>query len=907
MRLHRLIAPLGFAAAVLAALPAMSQEVPVETYTLPNGLTVILHVDRKLPQVTINTWFSVGSKDEAPGRSGFAHLFEHLMFMGTARVPTGQFDQIMEGGGGANNASTSSDRTNYFSYGPSSLLPTLLWLDADRLDGLGKAMTQEKLDLQRNVVRNERRENYENRPYGMSEIIIADAIYPPDHPYHHTTIGSHEDLEAAKVQDVKDFFGTYYVPGNASLVVAGDFDPSAAKKVIAETFGAVPAQPLPQHLTAPPVVMDHEVRRMATDKVEFPRLYLVWHSPRIYADGDAQMDLTAAILSDGSSGRLFKRLVQDEQLAQEVVVYNYSKELDGEFHIEVTAAEGADLERIKRVVLEELDKYKREGPTDAELKRVKAANESQFLRRMESLVQRADMINGYEHYFGEPDGFKRDLARYTAATTQSLREWADRVFTDGRLDLRILPEGAKVPEADLDKRPPDFPQAPANPPVPETLTLADGVPVYVVSRPGTGLFSAALVVDGGERLVPSDKAGLGSLLATMLTKGAGGRDAAAFSDAVSSLGATIDASTNWHHFQVVVTGLTSKLAPTLDLFADAVLRPSLTEKDFAREKELALAAIKARAERPQTVAGMAARALTFGKEDPRGRASTGYQDTVESIARQDLAAWLPRLLNPGVARLVVVGDVEPNALKAALDKRFAAWKGSEKAPALPAAVVTPPPGRIVLVDRPGAPQTVIYMMRPVAPSDEKLRAVRDSINTLFGGAFTSRLNQNIREKHGYSYGAGSAFRQDADQFMFLASASVQTAVTGAALGEFRNEFGSIASGNVTSGELDKAVRSTRFDLVNSAETTSGLAETLASFVEGGLPLDQVKRELAALDAVNLQEVNAQAKSGDFAFGSFLVVLVGDKASVLPQLKQAGFPEPQLASPEGDLLPAGGKG
>ena len=302
------------------------------------------------------------------------------MFMGTKRVPGNQFDMIMEGGGGANNASTSEDRTNYFSWGPSSQLPTLMWLDADRLEGLGKAMTQEKLDKQRSIVRNERRQYVENRPYGKAGLIIPDALYPEGHPYHHSVIGSHEDLEAATLKDVKDFFATYYVPGNASLVVAGDFDREQVKKLIADTFGVVAAQPLPQHLTAEPVTLEREVRRMATDKVRFPRLYLVWHSPRAYDTGDAELDLVAPILSDGRSGRLFKRLVLDEHLAQDVVVYQSSRELISEFHIEATAAEGSDLERIKRVVLEELERFKKDGPTEAELARVKAAAEADFLR-----------------------------------------------------------------------------------------------------------------------------------------------------------------------------------------------------------------------------------------------------------------------------------------------------------------------------------------------------------------------------------------------------------------------------------------------------------------------------------------------------------------------------------------------
>ena len=477
----------------LAAGGSMAATLPVETYTLPNGLTVILHEDHSQPMVTINTWFAVGSKDESPGRTGFAHLFEHLMFMGTERVPDNQFDMLMERGGGANNASTSNDRTNYYSWGPRSLLPTLLWLDADRLEGLSRAMTQEKLDLQRNVVRNERRQSYENQPYGAAELMVSDAMWPQGHPYHHPVIGSHEDLEAATVEDVKGFFDTYYVPGNASLVVAGDFDPAEAKKLIASTFGAVPVRPLPEHRTAAPVTLEREVRRLATDRVRFPRLYLVWHSPAAYQDGDADMDVLSSVLAAGTTGRLVERLVMKDQLAQQVQVYQDSRELGSEFHIEATAAEGADLEHIKQVVLEEIARLQKEGPTAAELARVKAATESGYLRMKENLDRRADLLNAYRAAYGEANSFDRDLARRLAPTSESVQKWAREVLGEGRLDLRVLPLEAEATTASLDQRPGNLPEIPAEPAVPVKLTLKNGQPLYVVSKPGSGLFSGHVI------------------------------------------------------------------------------------------------------------------------------------------------------------------------------------------------------------------------------------------------------------------------------------------------------------------------------------------------------------------------------------------------------------------------------
>ncbi len=894
----RLPAALTSIAVLLTATFAVAATPATETYTLPNGLTVILHPDDAQPMVTINTWFHVGSKDEAPGRTGFAHLFEHLMFMGTERVPDNQFDVLMERGGGANNASTGADRTNYYSWGPRSLLPTLLWLDADRLEALSANMTQEKLDLQRDVVRNERRQNIENQPYGKAELMIPGALYPAGHPYHHPIIGSHEDLEAATVDDVKNFFDTYYVPGNASLVVAGDFDPAEAKDLIARTFGAVTARPLPEHRTAAPVTLEREVRRMAVDRVRYPRLYLAWHSPAAYADGDADMDLIASLLADGETGRLYERLVLQEKLAQRVVVYQYSKELGSEFHIEATAAEGADLEHIKRVILDEIVRLQADGPTEAELARVKAASESGFLRQKESVRRRADWLNAFRKAYGEADSFDRELARRLSPTPASIRHWSAAVLGEGRVDLRVLPEDAAVATADLDQRPDNLPERPAQPASAVKLELKNGRPLYVVSRPGSGLFSGHVIVDGGERLLAADQAGLAALCATMLTKGAGDRDAAAFADAVTSLGARLDARASTNDVTVQVSGLTSRLDETLALLADAVMRPALTAEDFAREKDLALAAVNARTENANRVAGDVVGLTLYGRDDPRGRPDAGFASTVAGLAHDDVTAWTPRLLDPSRATFVFVGDFEPEQIRKALDDQLGRWKGQGgDAPPVPAPLVDPKPG-LLLVDRPGAPQTVIMLARPVTAPDAVGRVTRDCLNTLFGGSFTSRLNQNIREEHGYSYGARSRFVESGDQWLLMSFSGVQTRVTGPALTEFRNEFNALSSGDVTPDELEKAVRTVRFDLENAGATTGEMAGLVAGLLRNGRPVDAVTQDLTALANVDLDVVNAAAKSGLYGWDDLLVVLVGDKEQVLPQLEEAGFPAPTVVDAEG---------
>jgi predicted Zn-dependent peptidase len=890
------------ALAGLAAGGSMAAPLSIETYTLPNGLTVILHEDHAQPMVTINTWFKVGSKDESPGRTGFAHLFEHLMFMGTERVPDNQFDVLMERGGGANNASTSSDRTNYYSWGPRSLLPTLLWLDADRLEGLSRAMTQEKLDLQRSVVRNERRQSYENQPYGGAELMISAAMWPEGHPYHHPVIGSHEDLEAATVQDVKDFFNTFYVPGNASLVVAGDFDPAEARRLVAGTFGSVPLRPLPQHRTAAPVGFDREVRRLTDDRVRFPRLYLIWHSPAAYETGDAEMDILASVLAAGTTGRLVERLVIKDQLAQQVQVYQESRQLGSEFHIEATAAEGADLEQIKRVVLEEIARLQKDGPTEAELARVKAATESGFLRMKESLERRADMLNAYFAAYGEPDAFDRDLARRLAPTAATVTHWTREVLGEGRLDLRVLPRDTGISTAGLDTRPENLPDRTAEPAVPVRLTLKNGQPLYVVSKPGSGLFSGQVIVDGGDRLLGADQAGLASLTATLLTRGAGKLDATGFADAVTTLGARIQASSGVNSATMSVSGLTSRLDATLALMADALQRPSLEDDDFAREKDLALAGIRSRGENATRVAQVVGRAALFGADDARGRPGDGHEATVSRLTRDHVVATAPRLFSPARATFVFAGDFTPEQIKAALDKALAGWKGGQAEAPAPLAPLTAPKPGLLLVDRPGAPQTVISIWRPVPAPDGADRVKRQCVNTLFGASFTSRLNQNIREKNGFSYGARSGFAEDAGQWLLTSGSAVQTQVTGPALREFRHEFTGLATGNVTADELEKAVRTVRFDLETTGNTTAAAAEAVSGLLRNGRPADAVRQDLAQVPGIDLEAVNALARSGLYRWDDLLVVLVGDKAEVLPQLAAEGFPAPTLLDADGKPLP-----
>ncbi len=451
MKVRRtILAPiLAGALAVLAPAGRASADevkIPYAMSRLDNGLTVILHEDHALPIVVVNVSYKVGSRFEQEHRSGFAHLFEHLMFMGTRRAPTKMFDAWMEQSGGWNNAWTNNDRTDYFDVAPPGTLPLLLWLEADRLRDLGTFMTKEKLDAQRDVVRNERRQSFENRPYGKVELRIPELLYPANHPYHHNTIGSHEDLEAASVTDVKDFFATWYDPANASLVVAGDFDVNATLKQIKEQFGAIPSRGVPKDPGAPgfddqKTTMTAAVRETMEDHVELPKVFMAWQAPKSFSKGDAELDLVGSILSSGKASRLYQALVYEQKIAQSVEAGMESGALGSRFQINVTARPGVSLDKLEAAIDKELARVRNEPVKAEELERARNGVVTGFVRRLESVRERASILNAYFAQVGDPGYVAKDLARYEKATAEQIRDAAAKYLDPNtRVVLRVIPK-----------------------------------------------------------------------------------------------------------------------------------------------------------------------------------------------------------------------------------------------------------------------------------------------------------------------------------------------------------------------------------------------------------------------------------------------------------------------------------
>ena len=439
------VAILALSGAFSGVARADDLQIPFTKTQLPNGLTVILHEDHTIPTVVVNVSYGTGSRMEQPKRTGFAHLFEHLMFMGTQRVPTKAFDAWMEAAGGWNNAWTSEDRTDYYDVGPPTALDLLVWLEADRLRDLGPLMTLEKLNAQRDVVRNERRQTTENTPYGKVELRLPELLYPEGHPYHHPVIGSHEDLEAATVDDVKLFFATWYDPANASIVVAGDFDPKIALEKVQKAFGSIPSRGKPKDPGAPGFdsnvsTLSAVVRETLRDDVELPKVIMAWQSPKHFAPGDAELDLLSSVLANGKASRLYQSLVYDQKLAQNVETFQSSGVLGSRFMVGVLARPGVSLDKIETAVDKELAKVRAERITDEELARAKNGYEAQFVHGLEGVRQRASLLNLYQAEQGDPGFVQKDLDRYRKATTDGIKEIAARTLDPSkRVVLRVLP------------------------------------------------------------------------------------------------------------------------------------------------------------------------------------------------------------------------------------------------------------------------------------------------------------------------------------------------------------------------------------------------------------------------------------------------------------------------------------
>ncbi|MEK6337062.1 MAG: pitrilysin family protein [Acidobacteriota bacterium] len=875
--------------------------VKYEQFTLPNGLNVIMHVDKSTPIVAVDFWYHVGSKNEVRGRTGFAHLFEHLMFQGSKNYNDDYFKPLQEAGANIN-GSTNTDRTNYFEILPSNFLELALFMEADRMGGLLDAITMEKLNNQRDVVKNEKRQSYDNQPYGTAQERIAEIMYPPDHPYHWTTIGSLDDLTAASIDDVKAFFRQYYVPNNASLVIAGDFDTKQARSWVSKYFGPIPRGAAVVRPNPPTPKFDAEIRKSFDDDVPLPRLYMLWHTVPRFAGDESALSMLGSVLSSGRNSRLQSNLIYGKQLAQEVGAFQASREVAGAFQVTSTARPGKSLEEIEKEILAEIERIKKEPPTAEEMERALNQIESQAVYALQTVFGRADQMNNYFTMRGRPDYFQQNLNEFRKVTPADVQRVAQTYLTDKKLVMSYLrrqgaaqsvaQNSANTPTstAAKQKQEPDTSKLPKPGPDPKLVLpkieknkLSNGLEVWLVHHNELPIVSMNLVVKTGG--TADAKAGVASMTANLLDDGTKTRSVTEISKQIQSIGAQLNTGSDWDSSNVALLTLTKNLDKALDIFADVVANPTFPEAEFEIQRRRAAVAFLQRKNNANAIANVAYNSLLYGKDHPYSRSLAGDEDSLKALTRDDLQKFYDSYYRPNNSILIVVGEADSKMLMPKLEKAFANWKaGSVTATAAPPAPRFEQPG-IYIVDRPGAAQSVVTIGQIGVERSNPDYFSLLVMNSILGGQFTSRVNLNLREDKGYTYGArsGWSFRRGAGPFS--ASADVQTAVTKEAVEEFMKELNGIrGSIPVTQKELEYNKQSIIRRYPGAFETVGQISNQLSNLVVFGLPDGYFNEYIAKVNAVTVADVNRVANKY-LDPSRMAILIVGDRKVIEPKLKQ----------------------
>jgi zinc protease len=884
-------------------------KIDFEKYTLPNGLDVILSEDHRLPLVAVNLWYHVGPANEEVGRTGFAHLFEHMMFQASKHVPADTYFKTVEGAGGSNiNGTTDFDRTNYFETMPANQLELALWLESDRMGYLLDVVDQSSFANQQDVVRNERRQSVENQPYGVVEETMFHTLFPKTHPYYADVIGSHADIQAAKLDDVKNFFKTYYAPNNASLAIVGDIDKAAVKALVEKYFGPFKKGGAVPKPSAETPKITAERRAVVKDRVELPKVYMAWITPPFFKPGDADADVAATILGGGKSSRLYKSLVYDKQIAQTVTAQQYSLMLGSVFSIEATARPGHTAEEIEKAIDEQVAKLRDSGPEANEVERARNVIETRIVEGLENLGGFggiADRLNTYNHYLSDPGYLPKDIQRYRDTTPATVKAFAQEQLAPtarvvvygvpGQPDLgapvatpakQKVAAGVGAESINTDeawrKDPPKAAEARAlQVPVPKSFVLANGLTVLVNERPNLPVVSERLVVRTGSGANPADKPGLANFTAEMLDEGAGSRSALQIADQVAQLGGSLQTSSSMDASQASAGSLKRTFPDMLALLGDVVRHPNFPQEEVERQRASRMASLVQQREDPNRVASAVMYSALYGPANPYGYTEIGTEPSNKAMSRDDLQKFWSQNFVPNNAALIVSGQITVDELKPMVENVFGDWAKGTPTQAVPGDATTAK-AKLVLVDKPGAPQTQLRVasigVARNTPDYEPIVVM----NEILGGLFSSRINLNLREEHGYTYGASSQFVFRRAPGPFLVGTGVRTDVTGPAVSEIMKELKRIRDSDVSQDELalskDSLVRSLPADF----ETSGSMNATTANTFIYDLGFDYYARLAPRLSAVTVEQVRGVAQKYVVP-EKLVVVAVGDRAKVGPAL------------------------
>ncbi|MFZ1699274.1 MAG: pitrilysin family protein [Pyrinomonadaceae bacterium] len=864
---------------------AQQFDIPYQKFTLSNGLTVIVHEDHKAPIVAVNVWYHVGSKNEKPGKTGFAHLFEHLMFNGSENSNDDYF-QILERIGATDlNGTTNEDRTNYFQNVPVSALDTVLFLESDRMGHLIGAIDKGKLDEQRGVVQNEKRQG-DNQPYSISEDLITKAVWPASHPYSHTVIGSLEDLDAASLDDVKEWFKSSYGPGNAVVVVAGDIDVKTAKEKMEKYFGGIAPGPPVAHFENWVAKRTGEQRQTAQDRVPQALMNKVWNVPGIGAADNDYLDLLSDVLNSDKASRLYKRLVYDDQIATSTGAGLDNREIASLFSITATAKPGGDIAVVEKAVNEELAKLLATGPTQEELDRVKTAHYSRFVRgaeRIGGFGGKSDILATNEIFRGSPDAYKQSLDRVSKATIADLKAAGQRWLSDGVYTLNIVPYPKAEAAADVDRKTIPMPTGDAEPKFPDyqRAKLSNGLNVVVAERHAVPVVNMSMMFDAGYASDQFAQPGTATLAMNMLDEGTKTKDAIAISKELAGLGANLSTGSSVDTSTVGLSAIKSKLDGALGLYADVILNPAFPQADFDRLKRLQLSGIQNEKSQPIPSALRVLPQLLYGKGHAYGNPFTGsgFEDGVSKITRDDLIKFHSTWFKPNNATIIIVGDTTMAEIKPKLETLFANWKQGTVPTKNVSTVKLPEKPTVYLLDKPGAAQSVIIASLLAPPTANPIELAIESMNTVLGGAFVSRLNMNLREDKHWSYGAQSIALPAKGQRVFLSFAPVQTDKTKESIAEVQKELKGISSDNlITAEEMARAKGTLTKSLPGQWETGGAVLGSIGQIVQFGLAPDYFSTYSGNIAKLSLNDLN-QAASTVVKPNSLVWVIVGDLAKV----------------------------
>jgi len=902
-----LIAVIVLAAPFLAA-QTSKIDIPYQKFVLDNGLTLIVHEDHKAPIVAFNVWYHVGSKNERPGKTGFAHLFEHLMFNGSENYNDDYFKPMQKVGATDLNGTTNEDRTNYFENVPVSALDLVLWMESDRMGHLKGAITQAKLDEQRGVVQNELRQSY-NEPFGITEDLIVKGTYPPGHPYSWSVGGSIDDLSSGKLEDFQQWFTTYYGPNNAVVAIAGDIDAKTALEKVKRYFGDIPPSPPIAHQTSWVAKMTGTHREAVQDRVAQARLYKFWNVPGWGTTCADNLDLASSILSDGKTSRLYKRLVYDDQIATSVGAYINTREIGGQFAIQADAKPGVDLAVIEKAINEEMAKFLAEGPTAAELERVKIQSRARFIQGIERIGGfggKSDILASSQVYGGSPDAYKTSLKHLDEATVQSVKDTAVRWLSDGVYVLEVHPYPAlKAVPSNVDRKtmPAVGPAPQVSFPAVERAVLPNGLKIMLAERHSIPVVHLSMMFDAGYAADQASQPGTASLAMSMIDEGTAKRSALQISDELAMLGASIGAGSNLDTSSVSLTALKDKLDPALDIYADVILNPAFPEADFARLQKIQIARI---AQEKASPFGMALRVfpkLVYGAGHPYAIPFTGsgYADTVAKLTRADLVKFHQTWFKPAGATLVVVGDTTMAEIKPKLEKLFQGWTGGKP----PAKKITTVPlaasPAVYIMDKPDAPQSMVVCGFPAPSSADPDNVAITTMNMILGGDFVSRINMNIREDKHWSYGAQSAIPGARGQRPFLVLAPVQSDKTKETMVEIEGELeGILGKKPITTEEFQNAKNNAVLGLPGQWETMGSVLGSLEEIVQYGLPDDYYQKYPGLVQKLTMADLS-KAAAKTIHPQSVIWIIVGDRAKIEPKIRELGFSRISVIDADGNIV------